>query len=619
MSRDPQSPRKRERNNGKYTTMKRHGDSETPAADASKMRDSRIFFSLTECTNIGGINICNLGSLGCGLVSAQLTGTQTELESAGIPGHLHDELLTSARIQVETEHGKLTGGRAANGTAVFLEVPYALPPARFQDPKPLPPDFRYVDKEYTREETYAAQPRNDGQIRGDFDWSPHFVSLATSVLRSILDMPFEDKVGYGKPSENALFLNIVSPRSFPTTKGFPVRVFLHGGFLQFGSPHGLGSQAQYIAAERLEVWVNIGYRLSAFGFLACDQPPISGNFGFKDQWLALEWIHQNIEAFGGSHSVHQLLHRASHLPDGVQAPLHSAVLQSNAIVCAPKTPQELRPQFEALCRALKIDPTSHDALQLLSEVPASEITEAIETDALGTEYGTFRGCTNSDWLPTSPNLMAWQRTGDFADNLRKKGIKSIMVGYLIAEWYLYSIPHPIESPKDVVPNLERYYTKEMVTKLLEQYAELPEDATGEESQRLFGEVLRLIIERQPGLLIPGRILVRDLHEAGFPVLRYDIRWAPERFRSGGYATHGSDRSLWAFRVPDLTADQIDTARNWLTQVFEWLDAIERAGKPVGGPLNILVLTEDRDVRWKEDLLWDEKMRLLDALPEFELE
>jgi hypothetical protein len=59
------------------------------------------------------------------------------------------------------------------------------------------------------------------------------------------------------------------------------------------------SQAQYIAAERSEVWVNVGYRLSAFGFLACDEPRIEGNFGFKDQWMALEWVRDNITAFGG--------------------------------------------------------------------------------------------------------------------------------------------------------------------------------------------------------------------------------------------------------------------------------------------------------------------------------
>ncbi|KAJ7156911.1 Alpha/Beta hydrolase protein, partial [Mycena crocata] len=513
-----------------------------------------------------------------------------------------DELLKSPRIRVETKYGILTGARATNGAAVFLEVPYALPPVRFQDPKPLPSNFRYAAAEYTREQTYAAQPRNDGQAR---------------------DTPFQDKVGFGEPSENAHFLNVVVPPSFPTTKGFPTKVYIHGGFLQFGSPHGLKSQAQYISAERSEVWVNVGYRLSAFGFLACDKPAVTGNFGFKDQWLALVWVKENIAAFGGdpeniqiaglsagAHSVHQLLHYASHLPDGIQAPFNSAVLQSNAIVCDPRTPEELRPQFEALCGALKIDPTSPDALILLSDVPASEITSVIETDALGTEYGTFRGCLDDDWLPKSPNPMEWQRSGGFANALREKGIRSILVGDLTEEWFLYSIAHPIKSPKDVMPNLERYYPKDLVARLVNHYPSLPEEATSDASQKLFGEILS-----DSQVHLPVRIFVRDLHEAGFPVLRYEIRWTPEQLRTDGYVTHGSDRALWAFRVPSLTANQIEIARTWLTRIYDELDAVESAGKPIRGPKDILILAEDRGVEWTEDLQWDEKMRLLDALSE----
>ena len=73
-------------------------------------------------------------------------------------------------------------------------------------------------------------------------------------------------------------------------------------FLQFGSPHGLSAQAQYAAAEREEIWVNIGYRLSAFGFIASAKNGLTGNYGFKDQWLALKWIKANISAFGGARS-----------------------------------------------------------------------------------------------------------------------------------------------------------------------------------------------------------------------------------------------------------------------------------------------------------------------------
>lgn len=76
-----------------------------------------------------------------------------------------------------------------------------------------------------------------------------------------------------------------------------------------GSPHGLGGQAQYVAAARNEICINIGYRLSAFGFLASDNPRIEGNLGFKDQWLALEWIEANISVFGGKWNSH--IYRAS--------------------------------------------------------------------------------------------------------------------------------------------------------------------------------------------------------------------------------------------------------------------------------------------------------------------
>ncbi|KAK7031470.1 carboxylic ester hydrolase [Favolaschia claudopus] len=489
--------------------------------------------------------------------------------------HLHDELKTSVRIQVETKYGKVTGGRAANKCAVFLEVPYALPPARFEDPQPLPADFRYdIDKEFTREASYAFQPTNDGQAQ---------------------NTPFEDKVGLGNPTENALFLNIVSPPSFPCAQKFPVRVYIHGGFLQFGSPHGLKSQAQYISAERSEVWVNIGYRLSAFGFLASSQPEISGNFGFKDQWLALVWIKENIDSFGGdpeniqviglsagAHSVHQLLHFASHLPKGTIAPFTSAVLQSNAIVNDPRTPQELRPQFEALCGALNIDPSSSDALDQLVRVPASEITRVIETDALGTKFGTFRGCLDGKWIPASPGPMEWQRSGGFASALREKG--------------------------DIAPNLERYYPQDMVTAMTCHYPSLPDTATSDESIKLFGEIFSDF-----RVHLPIRILARDLHEAGFPVLRYEIRWVPEQLRTGGYITHGTDRALWTFRVPDLNEEQIEVARVWLARIAEETQALENGGKTIKGSRDILVLGEDRTVEWKVDLQWDDKMKLMDAL------
>ncbi|KAI0077724.1 alpha/beta-hydrolase [Panus rudis PR-1116 ss-1] len=524
--------------------------------------------------------------------------------------HLQEELQrTGERVSVETKYGQITGGRALNGAKVFLEVPYALPPQRFQDPEPLPDGYRYESKEYIFESSYAAQPRNDGQAAG---------------------LPFEDKVGLGKPTENPLFVNVVTPPEASPQSKYPVKVYIHGGFLQFGSPHGLSSQAQYVAVARKQVWVNVGYRLSAFGFLASDEPRVDGNFGFKDQWLALLWVREHIASFGGmfsiywsdpddiqvsglsagAHSVHQLLHHASRLPEGVPAPFRSAVLQSNAIVIAPKTPAELRPQFHALCRALKLDPSADDILTKLRDeklVPWSAITDVIETDAIGLQYGTFRGCFDGTWLSEEP--MGWQRSGEFARALKAKGVRSIVMGDLIDEWFLYSIAHPITSMRDIEVNLERYYQEDMVKRVLTLYKILPHDAPEQDFRKLFGEVLS-----EGQVHVPVRLLARDLDNAGFPFLRYEIRWTPEQVRPLGYVTHGTDRSIWALREPVLQPAQVETAQAWLDAVDSEVKKLEEEGKNQHSVLEVLALKEDKTIGWIEDTRWDSMMRLSQVLP-----
>lgn len=86
----------------------------------------------------------------------------------------------------------------------------------------------------------------------------------------------------------------------------PVLVWIHGGGFATGSKANQGNPAQLIARSAQDglsgmVFVEINYRLGMFGF-----PPkgpldinVDPNAGFFDQRLALEWVQQNIQAFGG--------------------------------------------------------------------------------------------------------------------------------------------------------------------------------------------------------------------------------------------------------------------------------------------------------------------------------
>lgn len=47
------------------------------------------------------------------------------------------------------------------------------------------------------------------------------------------------------------------------------------------------------------VMVSVNYRVGPLGWLAVQEAGIGGNFGLQDILLALQWVQDNIAAFGG--------------------------------------------------------------------------------------------------------------------------------------------------------------------------------------------------------------------------------------------------------------------------------------------------------------------------------
>ncbi|XP_072321535.1 para-nitrobenzyl esterase [Eucyclogobius newberryi] len=117
--------------------------------------------------------------------------------------------------------------------------------------------------------------------------------------------------------EDCLFVNVWTPSLAPPFP-LPVVVWIHGGFLHMLSGAESGySPSERLAAESEVVYVSFNYRLNAFGFMALellrDKSPTnsSGNYGFMDQILALQWVQKNIHLFGGDASKVTIMGQSS--------------------------------------------------------------------------------------------------------------------------------------------------------------------------------------------------------------------------------------------------------------------------------------------------------------------
>ena len=79
----------------------------------------------------------------------------------------------------------------------------------------------------------------------------------------------------------------------------------------------------------------------------------------------------------------------------------------------------------------------------------------------------------------------------------------------------------------------------------------------------------------------------------------------------GYVTHATDRPLWTFRLSTLTDDQVPVVRRWLDTVAREFDTLEESKH---GMKEVLVLTANKEIEWREDVNWDRLMKMTDALP-----
>ncbi|WP_281310096.1 carboxylesterase/lipase family protein [Flavobacterium flavigenum] len=171
--------------------------------------------------------------------------------------------------QIEVKQGRLSGIEE-DGLLVFKGIPFAKPPVgnlRWRAPQPV--------------------KKWDGVLQVD-KFAPG---------------PFQGGNPPSGKSEDCLYLNVWTPAKSAKEK-VPVLVWIYGG--GFGA--GATSETTYNGknlAKKGVVLVSIAYRVGPLGFLthpelSAENPKkVSGNYGLLDMIAGLQWVKENIAAFGG--------------------------------------------------------------------------------------------------------------------------------------------------------------------------------------------------------------------------------------------------------------------------------------------------------------------------------
>ena len=185
---------------------------------------------------------------------------------------------TGKQAIVSIKSGKLEGN-LENGLYVFKGIPYAAPPVG---------ELRWMPPQPVKAWSGVRPAKNMGRL--------HPRILCLWPLRACLFL-------HEPKDEDCLFLNIWTPGLDDARR--PVMLWIHGGAFIIGSGTEPFLEGGKLAKRGDIVLVSINYRLGALGFINLKEItggkiPATGNEGLLDQVAAVEWVHENIAAFGGN-------------------------------------------------------------------------------------------------------------------------------------------------------------------------------------------------------------------------------------------------------------------------------------------------------------------------------
>jgi para-nitrobenzyl esterase len=213
-----------------------------------------------------------------GLCVAAAGAAHAASEGKGKASRLLSEPVRTANGLVSGIPGKM------EGVVAFKGIPFGAPPIgelRWQPPQPVTSweGVRAGDKFGPT----CMQPRQPARVPNN----------------RAVDLPDSPPM-----SEDCLYLNVWAPAASAKAK-LPVMVWIYGGAYTEGAGSTPYNHGDTFAAKGV-VYVSFNYRLGSLGFLAhpelTKESPhgASGNYALADTLAVLQWVKQNIAAFGGN-------------------------------------------------------------------------------------------------------------------------------------------------------------------------------------------------------------------------------------------------------------------------------------------------------------------------------
>jgi para-nitrobenzyl esterase len=216
-------------------------------------------------------------------------------------------------------------------------------------------------------------------------------------------------------AEDCLSLNVWTPAA-PAAAGRPVLVWIHGGGWALGFSGSEAFDGGRLAAAADAIVVTLNYRLGSLGWL--NHPELGANWGLRDQALALTWVRDNIDAFGGDPTAVTLsgqsagagsaLHLlASPLGEGL---FRQVIAQSPPMGELTVPTERGHAWFQALSESLTGGAGDIDALRA---APADRVVETHEALLVTPAFRGTRGgampVPDPDTMPADPRAVPGAR------------------------------------------------------------------------------------------------------------------------------------------------------------------------------------------------------------------